>query len=87
MAAYYISERYNESNTSSNLDIDDNAKYIGIEEDIRSYCHGGFHPVQIGELYGGKYSIVRKLGFGRESTVWLANDKRYVKVVNLALKF
>lgn len=36
---------------------------------------GGYHPVKIGELYSdGRYTVVRKLGWGHFSTVWLVQD-------------
>ena len=35
---------------------------------------GGYHPVQIGHLYNNKYHVVRKLGWGHFSTVWLCWD-------------
>nr|OQO21687.1 hypothetical protein B0A51_10756 [Rachicladosporium sp. CCFEE 5018] len=45
------------------------------EEDSEDYCKGGYHPVQVGEQYkDGKYTIVRKLGWGHFSTVWLSKD-------------
>lgn len=42
-----------------------------------SYVPGGFHPVHLGDMLGGRYKIVRKLGFGVFSTVWLALDTAY----------
>lgn len=45
------------------------------EESLKDYCPGGYHPVYIGESYkDGRYVIVRKLGWGHFSTVWLAKD-------------
>lgn len=39
------------------------------------YCTGGYHPVHIGELYKeGRYTVMRKLGWGHFSTVWLVKD-------------
>ena len=47
----------------------------GDEEDLEDYCKGGYHPVVIGEKFkDGRYIIVRKLGWGHFSTVWLAYD-------------
>lgn len=43
------------------------------------YCPGGFHPVEIGATFFGRYKVVEKLGFGRSSTVWLATDAQYVE--------
>lgn len=45
------------------------------EEDLEDYRPGGYHPVHIGdEFKDGRYVIVRKLGWGHFSTVWLARD-------------
>lgn len=45
------------------------------EESLDDYCPGGYHPVKIGEKFNnGRYVIVRKLGWGHFSTVWLARD-------------
>ncbi|KAI8084322.1 kinase-like domain-containing protein [Gilbertella persicaria] len=45
------------------------------EEDIDDYKKGGYHPVLIGDRFdNGRYIVVRKLGWGHFSTVWLALD-------------
>uniref|UniRef100_A0A1B6LEI1 non-specific serine/threonine protein kinase n=1 Tax=Graphocephala atropunctata TaxID=36148 RepID=A0A1B6LEI1_9HEMI len=44
------------------------------QEDHREYCRGGYHPVNIGDLFHCRYEIVRKLGWGHFSTVWLCWD-------------
>jgi serine/threonine protein kinase len=38
-----------------------------------NYRPGGFHPVLVGDIYN-KYKIIRKLGSGSFSTVWLAEN-------------
>ncbi len=49
------------------------------EEDWQEYVKGGYHPVQIGDLFSeGRYVVVRKLGWGHFSTVWLARDTECV---------
>jgi hypothetical protein len=75
MTGYHIA--YQETNPSSRLNQSDGERFEVIEEGLDAYCPGGLHPVQLGEVYGGKYEIIRKLGYGRESTVWLADDKKY----------
>merc|ERR1712137_1333189 len=59
------------------------------QEDPKDYCKGGYHPVKIGDLFNNRYHVVRKLGWGHFSTVWLSWDlecKRFValKVVKSA---
>jgi hypothetical protein len=54
---------------------DDTASEASEEEDLEDYCKGGYHPVEPGQLYkDGRYTVVRKLGWGHFSTVWLARD-------------
>ncbi|XP_064106519.1 SRSF protein kinase 1-like isoform X5 [Macrobrachium nipponense] len=53
------------------------------------YGIGGYHPVKIGDLFYNRYHVIRKLGWGHFSTVWLCWDlqaKRFValKVVKSA---
>ena len=45
------------------------------------YMAGGYHPVQIGDVYNKCYCVIRKLGWGHFSTVWLCWDGRYVHQV------
>ncbi|KAJ8258300.1 hypothetical protein COCON_G00173120 [Conger conger] len=59
------------------------------QEDPNDYCKGGYHHVKTGDLFNGRYHVIRKLGWGHFSTVWLAWDiqgKRFVamKVVKSA---
>jgi hypothetical protein len=49
------------------------------EEDWEDYIKGGYHPVKIGDTFSdGRYVVVRKLGWGHFSTVWLAKDQKCV---------
>jgi serine/threonine-protein kinase SRPK3 len=44
-------------------------------EDAADYRRGGYHPVRIGERFkNGRYAVLRKLGWGHFSTVWLVSD-------------
>lgn len=55
------------------------SNFLHNEENISSYCEGGFHPVQLGDHFkGGRYEVVHKLGWGGFSTAWLAKDKTFV---------
>ncbi|GMS87040.1 hypothetical protein PENTCL1PPCAC_9215 [Pristionchus entomophagus] len=44
------------------------------QENAAEYKQGGYHPVSIGDVYNERYRVVRKLGYGRFSTVWLCKD-------------
>ncbi|GMS90119.1 hypothetical protein PENTCL1PPCAC_12294, partial [Pristionchus entomophagus] len=64
----------------------------GEQEDPEDYKKGGFHPVRIGDVFNGKYRVIRKLGFGQYSTVWLCretNKKRRIalKIVKSAADY
>ncbi|KAL1947065.1 hypothetical protein VTO73DRAFT_14026 [Trametes versicolor] len=56
------------------------------EEDWEDYVKGGYHPVHIGDSFSdGRYVVVRKLGWGHFSTVWLANDTKMNRHVALKI--
>lgn len=68
----------------SSSSVDDPAENTADEEDSEDYCKGGYHPVQVGEKFkDGKYTVVRKLGWGHFSTVWLSRDNTNGKHVAL----
>jgi hypothetical protein len=49
------------------------------EESPELYAPGGLHPVHLDDKYHhGRYRILRKLGHGRNSTVWLVRDEQFV---------
>ncbi|KNZ73105.1 Protein kinase dsk1 [Termitomyces sp. J132] len=54
------------------------------EEDWEDYVKGGYHPVKLGDAFSdGRYIVVRKLGWGHFSTVWLAKDTKMSRHVAL----
>lgn len=72
------------SRSSSSSSTEDPAETTADEEDSEDYCKGGYHPVTVGESYNnGRYIIVRKLGWGHFSTVWLSRDTTNGKHVAL----
>jgi hypothetical protein len=42
------------------------------DEEFHDYIVDGYHPCHLHELIDGKYIILKKLGWGHFSTVWLA---------------
>jgi serine/threonine protein kinase len=64
--------------------------WVLIMWSFADYCPGGYHIVKVGELLNNRYSVIRKLGWGHFSTVWLCKDtfaKRYVALkVKLSFK-
>jgi serine/threonine-protein kinase SRPK3 len=74
-----------ESRTSSSSRTgDEDDGNTADEEDFEDYCKGGYHPVQIGETFkDGRYEIIRKLGWGHFSTVWLSRDNECQRHVAL----
>lgn len=57
---------------------------LKAEEGPQVYRPGGFHPVHLGEVYDGRYKVLRKLGFGRYSTVWLVQSEMSVPSIQPA---
>ncbi|KOS41617.1 hypothetical protein ACN38_g7531 [Penicillium nordicum] len=41
---------------------------------VEDYHPGGYHPVVLGDVFNRQYKVIRKLGEGSYSTVWLAHD-------------
>lgn len=69
---------------TSTSSVEDAADNTADEEDSEDYCKGGYHPVTIGEKFNNdKYTVVRKLGWGHFSTVWLSRDNHTGKHVAL----
>jgi len=75
---------------------DDEEEILGSDDDEQEapsdYVKGGYHPVKIGDLFHNRYHVVRKLGWGHFSTVWLCWDlieKKFValKVVKSAAHY
>ncbi|TWU72628.1 hypothetical protein ED733_000214 [Metarhizium rileyi] len=63
------------------------SKPVSLErfaEEPDYYNHGGFHPISLGDNFHSKrYTILRKLGYGQYSTVWLAKDSKCQRYVAL----
>lgn len=51
----------------------------GASEPLEEHTQGGYHSVVLGEFYdSGRYKVLKKLGWGTRSTVWLVEDILYV---------
>ncbi|GAA5986244.1 hypothetical protein JCM10908_006470 [Rhodotorula pacifica] len=70
---------------SSQTSVSFESVFTDEEEKLSDYEAGGYHPVRIGDVYGpnDRYVVVRKLGWGHFSTVWLARDTTVNKHVAL----
>ncbi|CAJ2503416.1 Uu.00g108100.m01.CDS01 [Anthostomella pinea] len=80
----HLTTNMNQPSPTSSSGAEDAAENTADEEDSEDYCKGGYHPVQIGEKFkDGKYTVVRKLGWGHFSTVWLSRDNTNGKHVAL----
>ncbi|KKK22350.1 hypothetical protein AOCH_002883, partial [Aspergillus ochraceoroseus] len=64
-------------------DFDTRLLYEPLEgvERLENYRPGGYHPIQIGDQFHGRYQVVHKLGHGSYSTAWLARDEQFNKYV------
>mmetsp|Transcript_3910 Transcript_3910/g.9475 ORF Transcript_3910/g.9475 Transcript_3910/m.9475 type:complete len:1074 (+) Transcript_3910:420-3641(+) len=49
------------------------------DEGEDGYKPGGYHPVKIGEVYNQRYVVIKKLGWGHFSTVWMVKDRQAVQ--------
>ncbi|KAL4975548.1 hypothetical protein BDW66DRAFT_167053 [Aspergillus desertorum] len=55
-----------------------------ISEPLDYYSKRHFHPVHLMDTFqGSRYRVIRKLGYGSFSTVWLATDTKFGRYVAL----
>ncbi|XP_052084802.1 SRSF protein kinase 3-like isoform X2 [Mytilus californianus] len=86
---HHIALNWDNLYSSSDIDSDSQSDMKNKYKSHSEYGKGGYHPVKIGDLFNNKYHVIRKLGWGHFSTVWLCWDmscKRFValKVVKSA---
>lgn len=59
-------------------DLQENSVYENrddnTQEDVEDYCFGGYMPVKHNDVLADKYVVLRKLGYGHFSTVWLCEN-------------
>ncbi|EWG53616.1 CMGC/SRPK protein kinase [Fusarium verticillioides 7600] len=86
-----IPGRYSQPSLEDPLTLPTTARYVfdrkiqSEEEEIPGYEASRFYPVEIGEVFRGRYQAVTKLGYGSSSTIWLARDLRDRKYVALKI--
>jgi len=49
------------------------------DEGEDGYKVGGYHRVKVGEVYNQRYVVIKKLGWGHFSTVWMVKDRQLTK--------
>lgn len=47
---------------------------VSDEEDLDQYKKGGYHYVEIGDIFVNRFIVKKKIGWGQSSTVWLCQD-------------
>lgn len=66
------------NNRENDDDENENEDYSDVEQErADEYKKGGYHPVHIGDVFKERYVVVKKLGWGYFSTVWLCYDKSF----------
>lgn len=58
---------------SSGYNLIDSSLKVEEENNV-NYKPAQFYAAQIGEVFQSRYQLVRKLGYGSSSTVWLCRD-------------
>lgn len=58
-------------------------------EDIKNYESNGFMPIKLYQEIGpnNRFKIIRKLGFGTYSTVWMCKDELRYSFLQIGLEF
>ncbi|RLN89086.1 hypothetical protein BBJ28_00014663 [Nothophytophthora sp. Chile5] len=71
-----VEENYEEDDYSSESE----------EEGDSSYKPGGYHRVQVGEVYNSRFEVMEKLGWGHFSTVWKCLDRQTGELVAMKVQ-
>ncbi|KAL7673507.1 hypothetical protein ACOME3_008362 [Neoechinorhynchus agilis] len=88
-ASLDVSTDENRSIGSSRSRSNDRAVVVASDneeqEDPKDYTPGGYHPVKLLDIYKNRYIVIRKLGWGHFSTVWLSWDQEKKQFVGLKI--
>eukprot|EP00359_Climacostomum_virens_P001753 CAMPEP_0204899314 /NCGR_PEP_ID=MMETSP1397-20131031/1785_1 /ASSEMBLY_ACC=CAM_ASM_000891 /TAXON_ID=49980 /ORGANISM="Climacostomum Climacostomum virens, Strain Stock W-24" /LENGTH=779 /DNA_ID=CAMNT_0052067263 /DNA_START=31 /DNA_END=2370 /DNA_ORIENTATION=+ len=60
--------------------------YDSDEEGAQNYKEGGYHIVELNDVFLDRYIVVQKLGWGHFSTVWLCKDTKYNTYVAMKIQ-
>ena len=66
-----------ESEDDRSAESDEDYSDDNGDEGEEGYRPGGYHPVNVGERYNARYTVLKKLGWGHFSTVWMVHDKKH----------
>lgn len=77
----FTTTAFNSMKTNDNFNTQLLYEPLEAVERLENYRPGGYHPVQIGDHFHGRYRVVHKLGHGSYSTTWLARDEQSNKYV------
>ncbi|XP_078500272.1 SRSF protein kinase 3-like isoform X2 [Lissotriton helveticus] len=85
-------KRFHPDKPTTSKEDSESSDSEGEQEPRREYTKGGYHLVKFGDLLNEHYHVIRKVGWGEYSTVWLCWDfkcDRFVaiKVVKSGLCF
>ncbi|GFF50223.1 serine/threonine-protein kinase SRPK [Aspergillus udagawae] len=71
------------NSTATNDNFTTSVLYKPLEgvERLENYRPGGYHPIEIGDQFHGRYRAIHKLGYGSYSTTWLVRDEHCSKYV------
>lgn len=71
------------ANKDGGNDSDSGSDYTDDEDEGEAgYKPGGYHPVKVGEVYNQRYVVIKKLGWGHFSTVWMVKDRKVIATAN-----
>ena len=74
-----------EGSDKSGEGSDSGSDYTDDEnEGEAGYKPGGYHPVKVGEVYNQRYVVIKKLGWGHFSTVWMVKDRKVIATGGVA---
>mmetsp|Transcript_14502 Transcript_14502/g.21381 ORF Transcript_14502/g.21381 Transcript_14502/m.21381 type:complete len:1040 (+) Transcript_14502:427-3546(+) len=67
------------ANKDGGNDSDSGSDYTDDEDEGEAgYKPGGYHTVKVGEVYNQRYVVIKKLGWGHFSTVWMVKDRKVI---------